>query len=134
VPAIALSQVYVVRGMIPWATAEAFAAGAIRRIVAAALPWPKDTLFNVNFPAVPPEMVRGLAITCQGKRIVGDNLTEGIDPRERPYYWIGPAKPTGGVTAGSDLAALEASRVSITPIHVNLTNVPVVEALRRDFE
>src|SRR5208282_4356413 len=73
VPAIALSQEYRDRGMIPWACAEAFAAEAIRRVVAAAEKWPKDTFFNVNFPATSPAAVRGLAITHQGKRVLGDN-------------------------------------------------------------
>jgi len=134
VPAIALSQEYRDRGAIPWSAAEAFTAEAIRRIVAAAEPWPKDTFFNVNFPAVSPAAVRGFAITHQGKRVLGDNLSEGTDPRGRHYYWIGPAKSAGGATPGSDLRALEEAKVSITPVHLNLTNVPVVAALRPMFE
>jgi 5'-nucleotidase len=134
IPAIALSQEYKDRGNISWASSEAFAAEAIRRIVAAAAPWPKDTFFNVNFPAASPAMVRGLAITHQGKRILGDNISEGIDPRGRPYFWIGPAKPAGGATPGSDLAALAEDWVSITPAHLNLTHVEVAEKLRREFE
>jgi 5'/3'-nucleotidase len=134
VPAIALSQEYKDRGSIPWGSAEAFAVEAIRRVVAAAEPWPKETFFNINFPAASPAMVRGFALTHQGKRVLGDNLTEGTDPRGRHYYWIGPSKPQGGATVGSDLAALDDSRVSITPIHLNLTNVPVVAELRPLFE
>jgi 5'/3'-nucleotidase len=134
VPSIALSQEYKDRTAIPWGSAEAFAAEAIRRVVAAADPWPKDTFFNVNFPAASPATVRGFALTHQGKRVLGDNLTEGTDPRGRHYYWIGPSKPQGGVTVGSDLAALEDSRVSITPIHLNLTNVPIAAELRPLFE
>jgi 5'-nucleotidase len=134
VPAIALSQDYKERGAISFASAEAFAADAIRRIVAVAKPWPADTFFNINFPSVAPSAVRGFAVTHQGKRVLGDNLTEGVDPRGRPYYWIGPAKPAGGTTPGSDLCALEENRISITPVHLNLTNVPVVEALRPVFE
>jgi 5'-nucleotidase len=134
VPAIALSQEYKVRGDIPWDCSEAFAAEAIRRIAAAAKPWPKDTFFNVNFPAAAPASVGGLVITHQGKRVLGDNLMEGIDPRGRSYYWIGPARPEGGVTPGSDLRALEENRVSITPVHLNLTNIAVAAELRREFE
>jgi 5'-nucleotidase len=133
VPAIALSQEYRDRGNISWASSEAFAADAIRRIVAAAAPWPKDVFFNVNFPAASPAMVRGLAITHQGKRILGDNISEGVDPRGRPYFWIGPAKPEGGATPGSDLAALAENRVSITPVHLNLTQVEIADKLRHQF-
>jgi 5'-nucleotidase len=134
IPAIALSQEYRDRGSIPWGAAEAFAAEAIRRIVAAASPWPKDTFFNVNFPAASPAMVRGFAVTRQGKRILGDNLTEGRDPRGRQYYWIGPAQMTGGVEPGTDLAAIADARVSITPVHVNMTHVAVAEGLRQALE
>jgi 5'-nucleotidase len=133
VPAIALSQEYRERGNIPWGTAEAFAAEAIRRIVAVAAPWPKDTFFNVNFPAASSGSVRGFAVTHQGKRILGDNLTEGIDPRGRGYFWIGPSQMTGGATPGSDLAALAEHRVSVTPIQLNMTNAPVADALRGAF-
>jgi 5'-nucleotidase len=133
VPAIALSQEYKDRRAISWSAAEGCAAEAVRRIWAAARPWPKDTFFSVNFPAVPAAEVRGFAITHQGKRVLGDNLTEGIDPRGQPYYWIGPAKPAGGATPGSDLRALEENLVSITPIHLNLTHVAVAEAMRQAF-
>ncbi len=130
VPAIALSQEYRDRNAIPWASAEAFAAEAIRRVVAVAEPWPKDTFFNINFPAASPAMVRGFAITHQGKRVLGDNLTEGTDPRGRHYYWIGPSQMRGGAEAGTDLGALGENRISITPVHLNLTNVLVAAALR----
>jgi 5'-nucleotidase len=133
VPAIALSQEYRDRGMIPWGTAEAFATEAIRRVAAAAEPWPRDTFFNINFPAIAPSAVRGFAITRQGKRILGDNLTEGTDPRGRHYYWIGPSQMRGGADPGTDLGALADARVSITPVHLNLTNVPVADALREAF-
>ncbi len=134
VPAIALSQEYRDRNAVPWGAAETFAAEAIRRIVTAAEPWPDGTFFNVNFPAVPPDAVRGFAITHQGKRVLGDNLTEGTDPRGRAFYWIGPSKPEGGATPGSDLSALEEAKISITPVHLNLTNVPVAAALRPLFQ
>lgn len=134
VPAIALSQEYRDRNAVPWGVSEAFAGEAIRRIVAAAEPWPKDTFINVNFPAASPSAVRGFAVTQQGKRVLGDNLTEGTDPRGRHYYWIGPSQMRGGADPGTDLGALAEHRVSITPIHLNLTNVAVAAALRPAFE
>jgi 5'-nucleotidase len=133
VPSIALSQEYRDRGAIPWSAAEAAAAETIRRIIAAAKPWPKDVFFNVNFPASS-ALVKGFAVTHQGKRILGDNLIEGRDPRGRQYYWIGPANMTGGAEPGTDLAAVKDGRVSITPIHVNMTHVAVAERLRQALE
>ena len=104
IPAIALSQEYRDRGAIPWATGEAFAPEVIRRSRRAG-PGRRDTLFNVNFPAVPPARSRGFAVTQQGKRAIGDNLTEGVDPRGRPYYWIGPcADEPARAEPGTDVA------------------------------
>jgi 5'-nucleotidase len=132
-PAIALSQEYRDRNAVPWSVAEAFAQEAICRIAAAAEPWPKDTFFNINFPAVSPSEVRGFAMTHQGKRVLGDNLSEGTDPRGRNYYWIGPSQMRGGAEPGTDLAALAEHRVSVTPIHLNLTNISVAASLRSAF-
>jgi 5'-nucleotidase len=132
IPAMALSQEYSDRNDIPWQTGEAFAPDIIRRLLR--LPWPESTLYNINFPAVPPAAAAGFAVTSQGKRAIADNLTEGVDPRGRPYYWIGPVRDGGAAEPGTDVAALGLNKVSITPIHLDLTNVPVLAALRRIFE
>ncbi len=132
IPAMALSQDFRDRNDIPWQTGEAFAPEMIRRLLR--LPWPDSTLFNINFPAVPPADVAGVAVTNQGRRAIADNLTEGVDPRGRPYYWIGPVRESGEAEPGTDVAALADNKVSITPIYLNLTNVPVLAALRKAFE
>jgi 5'-nucleotidase len=132
IPAMALSQEYRDGQGLPWETGDAFAPEVIRRLLR--LPWPDSTLFNINFPAVRPAEVAGFAVTNQGRRAIADNLTEGVDPRGRPYYWIGPVRDGGAAEPGTDVAALADNRVSITPIYLNLTNVPVLAALRKVFE
>ncbi|HEX3860689.1 MAG TPA: 5'/3'-nucleotidase SurE [Stellaceae bacterium] len=132
IPAIALSQCYRDRYAVPWASSEAFAPEAIRRLLS--LPWPAHTLFNVNFPPVAPAAARGFAATSQGKRVIADNLTDGIDPRGRPYFWIGPAQEIGDAEPGTDVAALADDKISITPVYLDLTNVPVLVTLRQVFE
>jgi len=132
IPAMALSQDYRDGEEPPWQTGEAFGPEVIRRLLH--LPWPDHTLFNVNFPPVPPGEAKGYAVTAQGKRAIADNLTEGVDPRGRPYYWIGPIRETGAVEPGTDVAALADNKISITPIYLDLTNVPVLGALRKLFD
>jgi len=132
IPAMALSQDYRDGEEPPWQTGEAFGPEAIRRLLH--LPWPDHTLFNINFPGVAAEQVDGFAVTNQGKRAIADNLTEGVDPRGRPYYWIGAIRETGGAEPGSDICALLENKVSITPIYLDLTNIPVLSALRKVFE
>jgi 5'-nucleotidase len=131
IPAIALSQHFVDGAPIHWQTAERFAPDVIRRLTE--LPWPEHTLINVNFPAAAPRAVRGIAVTSQGKRAIADNLTERFDPRGRPYYWIGPVREDGVAEPGTDLAAINENRVSVTPIYLNLTNIPVLASLKKVF-
>src|SRR5712692_10041053 len=102
IPAMALSQDYHGNEDIPWQTSEAFAPEVIRRLLR--LPWPVSTLFNINFPAVLPARAAGFAVTSQGRRAIDDNLTEGVDPRGRPYYWIGPVREAGEAEPGTDVA------------------------------
>ena len=132
IPAIALSQDYRDGEEPPWQTGEAFGPEVIRRLLH--LPWPDHTLFNINFPGVAAEEVSGFAVTHQGKRAIADNLTEGVDPRGRPYYWIGPIRETRTAEPGTDVCALSDDKVSITPIYLDLTNIPVLNALRKVFD
>jgi len=132
VPAIALSQAYVDGQEIPWGVGERAAAAMIRRLLR--LPWPASTLFNINFPAVSPDATPEIAVTSQGRREIADNLTDGLDPRGRPYYWIGPSPDIGHSEPGTDVAAIADDKVSITPINLNLTNVSVLASLKQIFE
>lgn len=132
IPAMALSQDYRDGCPVPWETGEKLGSEAIRRLLH--LSWPDSTLYNINFPAVPPTETRGFAATSQGKRAMADNLTEGRDPRGRPYYWIGPIRENGGhAEPGTDVAALADRKVSITPIRLDLTDMPLLAALREVF-
>ena len=131
IPAIALSQHFIDGQAIPWHTAARFAPEVIRRLTR--LRWPEHTLMNINFPTAAPEEVRGIAVTSQGKRAIADNLSERLDPRGRPYYWIGPVREDGLAESGTDLAAINGKQVSVTPIYLNLTNVPVLASLKKVF-
>lgn len=131
IPAIALSQHFIDGEPICWDTAARFSPRVIRRLTR--LPWPEHTLINVNFPAEAPDAVRGIVVTSQGKRAIADNLTERLDPRGRPYYWIGPVREDGTAEPGTDLAAINEKQVSVTPIYLNLTNVPVLASLKKVF-
>lgn len=92
---------------------------------------PGDTLLNVNVPNAPREEIRGVRVTRQGKRIYGDLIVEKRDPRGRKYYWIGGDHLRSEEIPGSDLEAIEANFVSITPIHLDLTNYAALRALRK---
>ncbi|MCS6781229.1 MAG: 5'/3'-nucleotidase SurE [Geminicoccaceae bacterium] len=127
VPAIALSQVARDRHKIKWATTERHAGDLLRRL--AAETWPEDTLINVNFPDVPAHKVKGVKITRQGKKKLGDQLVERVDPRGEPYVWIGLLKETRPPEPGTDLAAVADGWVSVTPIHLDMTHRAIFRQL-----
>jgi 5'-nucleotidase len=130
VPAIALSLEYSPAGdKMHWETPEAWAAEVIRKVIR--FDWPGNVLMNVNFPAVPPEQVTGIRAVFQGERKILEDLYERIDPRGRPYYWIGPLKSRPDVAKGSDITALEDHAISVTPLRLNLTDWPSLERLEQ---
>lgn len=82
---------------------------------------PPKTLLNVNVPYLPLEQIKGYRITRQGLRIYRDKLVKRLDPRRRPYYWIGGDSPTGVPEEGTDYGMLKQGYVSITPLQLDLT-------------
>jgi 5'-nucleotidase len=83
---------------------------------------PANCLLNVNFPALPPSQVHGIQITRLGRRIYRDVLIERLDPKGRPYYWIGGDPPSGEPEPGTDVGALHESYVSVTPLNLDMTD------------
>lgn len=83
---------------------------------------PKDTILNVNVPYGPMVEMKGFKLTRQGLRIYRDELIKRLDPRGKPYYWIGGDAPTGVEEPGTDYGALSAGYISITPIQLDLTS------------
>ncbi len=128
VPSIALSQSGESREQIYWETAEKFAPDVIRALVKAG--WPKNTLINVNFPDCKPGEVKGTRICPQGKRLVNVALAERIDPKQRPYYWLGGERDNTADRPGVDLAMLAENFITVTPLGMDLTDYKTMEHLR----
>lgn len=83
---------------------------------------PPYTLLNVNVPARSAEEIAGVRVTRLGRRVYRDLLIERLDPRGRPYYWIGGEPPGGAVDeTGTDIWALAQGYVSITPLRMDMT-------------
>jgi len=95
---------------------------------------PKGVLLNVNVPYLQESKLNGYMITRQGLRVYRDELDERIDPRGKPYYWIGGEAPTGVDEPGTDFGALQAGYVSVTPLQLDLTAREAMESLKNwDF-
>lgn len=92
---------------------------------------PHETLLNVNVPYLLYEELKGFRITRQGLRVYRDKLERRVDPRGRAYYWIGGEAPTGIPEEGTDFGALAQGCVSITPLHLDLTDGEMLKMLQR---
>jgi 5'-nucleotidase len=109
----------------------AAAAEITRRVVRTSLShrFPPGMLLNVNIPYLPRDQIKGVRITRQGLRVYRDRLDKRVDPRGRPYYWIGGDSPTGTPEEGTDVGALAGGYVSITPIQLDLTMYSAIPTL-----
>ncbi len=92
-------------------------------------PLQPQTLLSVNIPYLPMEQIKGWMATRQGLRIYRDRLDTRKDPRGREYYWIGGDAPTGVPENGTDVGALAQGFVSVTPLMLDLTHYPALNAL-----
>src|SRR5574337_2163031 len=92
---------------------------------------PSNTMLNVNVPNCSPSAIKGVAITQQGRRHYDEIIVRKVDPRGKAYYWIGGKEPTWEPSEDSDYAAVMAGSISITPLHLDLTNSSAVEELQR---
>ncbi len=86
-------------------------------------------LLNVNLPNVPLEKIRGVSMTHLGRRTYMDVIKEGDDGR-RKYYWITREKPGWVLEKGLDVWVIRRRRISITPMHTDLTSNAVSKEIR----
>ena len=124
-PSFALSQEFSLetRERPLWDTALKFGPQILQKAIAAGVP--KNTVINVNFPACAPEDVAGIRVTRQGKRNLGFlKVDQRRDGRGNPYFWIGFERAAVLETPaeGTDLAALAARFVSVTPLRLDRTD------------
>jgi 5'-nucleotidase len=84
--------------------------------------FPAETLLNVNLPAIDPAELRGVRVTRLARRVYTDSLTRALDPQGREYFWIGGGGVEWTAAEGTDFHAVDAGYISITPLHLDLTN------------
>jgi 5'-nucleotidase len=111
-----------------FSTAARVAALLAEPVRAAVLP--EDCFLNINVPAVPWGELAGVEITHLGRRAYINAVERREDPRGRPYYWYTGAPQESRCGPGTDIGAVAQGRVSITPVHFDLTNHEAMAALR----
>jgi 5'-nucleotidase len=95
--------------------------------------FPEQTLLNINLPKVPAAEVLGIQVTKLGSRFFSESLTRMKDPWGREIYWIGVARSPG---PGGELRHLAVAEgyISLTPLHMDLTNYSLIETVRAWLE
>jgi 5'-nucleotidase len=93
---------------------------------------PTDTLLNVNVPNKALQEIKGIKITKQGKRSYENSIHEIYSPWGEKQYWIGGGIVSWQKMEGTDIQAIMENYVSVTPLHIDLTNYQALDYLR-DF-
>ena len=122
-PGIAVSLA--ARSDFDFAPAAEFAVELTRKVLAEGLP--EGTILNVNAPA---GEIKGSRITHQGIKVARTTIVENLDPRGRPYFWIGEQQNSWKQEENSDFAAVDQGLVSITPLRTDMTDYRALEQLR----
>ena len=132
---IALSQAYGIDrgGTIKWETGLAHGPKLLRKLLS--LEWPPSSTINVNFPDREPDKVEGTMVTVQGRRDPGLlAIDERQDTWGNPYYWLAFERRRSNAKEGTDLAAVYAGYISVTPLFLDLTHHGMREMLKGALE
>jgi 5'-nucleotidase len=126
---IALSQMGFYEGARGYEPAETFAPGIIRRLMEVG--WADEVVMNINFPHRPIAEITEVEVTRQGFRDAHIRIAEKrTDLRGRDYYWMGFRQERSKPADGTDLRALYDGKISVTPLHIDLTHAESVHKLR----
>lgn len=94
--------------------------------------WPADVVLNINFPDCPAQAVTGIEVTKQGLRDAHEmHAVKRCDPRGRDYYWIDFHAYEQTLVDGTDLKAIAENRISVTPLHLDLTHYDTLHRMRK---
>ncbi|MBO0739164.1 MAG: 5'/3'-nucleotidase SurE [Alphaproteobacteria bacterium] len=121
IPSIALSQVWTDRTQVRWETAAELGAGVVRQLLA--IGWPATTCLNVNFPDLPAAQAGPLTLARQGPGLIhGMQVENRVDPRGLTYHWISFRRGPRDQGPQSDVDALRAGRIAVTPLRYDRTD------------
>jgi 5'-nucleotidase len=130
VPSIAVSQESARNRLaFRFEVAAAYALRVARLVLSRGLP--PETLLNVNVPDRPRSRIKGVKVTSLSRRRFEDPIVEKIDPHGRKYYWIAGIRVSWERRKDADHEAVRRGLVSVTPIHLDVTNYGALEELCR---
>ena len=132
IPSIALSQCldFDLDIESQWHAAKTHGAAIVSRLIAQG--WPDDVVININFPDCQGDCVTGVEVTRQGLRDAHEmHAVKRRDPRGRDYYWMDFHDYPQTLLDGTDLKAVAELRISVTPLHLDLTHHETLHRLKK---
>ena len=90
----------------------------------------QSSAINVNIPCIPAEQIKGLCVVRQGKSNIIETFEKRVDPRENTYYWISAGCASASDAKDTDVAALAAGYITITPLQYDLTRYDLMDTLQ----
>ena len=112
-------------------TGAFFAQKIAEYVLAHSLPY--DTLLNVNIPNIPRKDIKGIKLTRQGKRIYENSIQEMLNPWGEKHFWIGGGEIYWEHSGDTDMEAVQNNFVSISPVHLDLTNYNALKFMRETW-
>lgn len=116
-------------GELDFDTAAKAAVGVIRGLLAGTTAKNHQPIWNINLPYREDDQYQGVLYTRQGVRLYRDVLEKRLDPRGKPYYWIGGEAPTGLMDEGTDYWAVKQGYISVTPLQMDMTDTAFLDRL-----
>lgn len=126
---IACSLEYTQPKPLDFARAAGLARGVIEQILAHGPV--AGSLFNVNIPSFDRGPIRGIRCVPQNAAPYHESFDRRIDPRGRVYFWSNPGLNCPAPHPDTDVTALEEGYITVTPLQFNLTNIDVLEQMKR---
>ena len=101
-----------------------------KKVIQSIMEYPlEETLLNINIPDIDQNDIEGFEVTRLGNRYKSEPAVEAFDPKGRKVYWVGEVGAEQDAGKGTDFYAIRSNKVSITPMHVDLTKhqfLPVI--------
>jgi 5'-nucleotidase len=94
----------------------------------------KHTVLNVNIPAVPAELIKGVRICKQAYAKYEEDFVERSDPNGKKYFWLTGEFVNFDKGRDSDVWALEHNYVSVVPVQFDLTNYVLKSKLEKSWK
>lgn len=133
IPAIACSQDFDEQGKPDWSVARDYLPKILKAFEGKS--WEHNVLMSVNFPIPQTGVTPEIRVVPQGHySMEKQEMVQSIDPRGRPYYWIGPPPVRDEQDQTLDMGALASGHVTITPLSLNLTHYPTLMELGKVFK